>query len=191
MVGDAVGDAVCAATSNASAAAVGGVSESGEIFIPNPHRQYIDRFAAQFRAAANHANHRLHVKSRSGKLSRTNQSDTLLKLTVGAVSLLSGHVMADLCVAAPWVLSDVNDAFEDDINAADNDGGRRTAFGMFKTTSDAVSAARSGACVGSEETAAWHSALQRLEQERSGVENYRQSSTASRRQRRPHPATAA
>ena len=41
----------------------------------------------------------------------------------------------DLCVAAPWSLADVNDSFEDD-NAVDN-GGRRTAYGMFHTTKDA------------------------------------------------------
>eukprot|EP00946_MAST-07B_sp_MAST-7B-sp1_P002989 g2989.t1 len=127
--------------SSASAAAAGGIGETGETFLPNPHRQFIDLFAAQFRAAANHPNHRLHNNSRSRKSNERHQSETLLKLTINAIRKLSTSVHDDLCVAAPWSLPDVNDSFEDDINAVDNDGGRRTAYGMFHTTKDAVMAA--------------------------------------------------
>ena len=126
------------------------------------------------------------MKSRSGTLSKTNQSDTLLNLTVGAVSTLSERVMADLRIAAPWALSDVNDSFEDDVNAVDNDGGRRTAFGVFSTTSDAAVAAGAGASAGTGagEKAPWHSALQRLGQEGSYLGRGHQSGAASWQQRR-------
>ena len=176
-----------AVISNASAVAVGGISEDGEVFLPNPHRQYIDRFAAQFRAVANHTNHMMHVKGSSGVLKKTNQSETLLRLTISAVSTLSEHVTADLVLAAPWIIPNVDDLFEEDLDAVDNDGGRRTSFGVFHSTSDAV---KTAAIRNSKEHASrqvWQRNLHRITNQRSQKNN--DDSDSARRQRRKQKLT--
>ena len=83
-------------------------------------------------------------------------------------------------MAAPWSLADVNDSFEDDINAVDNDGGRRTAYGMFHTTKDAVMAATED----DRTSSAWHNGLQRILEDQKGIGRRHNKSSVSRQRRR-------
>ena len=107
-----------------------------------------------------------------------NKLETLLELTIMHVG--SASIYDDLCVAAPWSLADVNDSFEDDINAVDNDGGRRTAYGMFHTTKDAVMAATED----DRTSSAWHNGLQRILEDQKGIGRRHNKSSVSRQRRR-------
>eukprot|EP00946_MAST-07B_sp_MAST-7B-sp1_P000708 g708.t1 len=102
-----------------------------------------------------------------------------------ADSSIAGYQSASMVASSASAVAaggttDVNDSFEDDINAVDNDGGRRTAYGMFHTTKDAVMAATED----DRTSSAWHNGLQRILEDQKGIGRRHNKSSVSRQRRR-------
>ena len=80
----------------------------------NPHAYHVNRFVREF------SNMIRQPYPHGLKATKKKHSDSLLQHTVNAMCALSDRIVVDLELSSPWLLDDVDEAFDEDVHALES-----------------------------------------------------------------------